>query len=233
MNDNILKIWFDYFDEGSVLVVDLPQLKIWKTPNTAKLEISWVKLFDVDYVKMTDKHWNAFESEFSLNSEGFRKYTESISFRWNPADLIYYQLNAASEANSRLGSMTARRLSLVDQEAFDKMTALCSEEDLDAGFVELDHPIVVGAFEGETMISRASAYPFLDSDVIADIGYVSAPSARGKGAASLCVSYLCQVLHSQGKTPQIRVQQELVGSIKVAERAGFKLVGSWKYDFQN
>lgn len=231
MEKNILKIWFDYLDEGSLLMVDLPHLKIWKTPDSSQLEISWVQLFDADYIKMTDKHWQAFGSHFPSNRDGFQKYTDSISFRWNPADLIYYQLLEPSEL-IHTGSLQIKRLSLLDQEAFDQMTELCSVHDLDAGYVELDHPIVVGAFDEGVLVSRASAYPFLDSDVIADIGYISAPSARGKGAASSCVNFLCRVLHSEGKIPQIRVQQELVGSVKVAERAGFKLIGRWKYDYQ-
>ena len=153
---------------------------------------------------------------------------------WNPPDYLYYLENTTEEGYRYSGDQVeVRQISLNDLSAFEQMTDACSEEDLDAGYVEIDHSIVIGVFLGAKMVCRASAYPFMKSTEIYDIGYITHPDFKGKGYGSPCCSALVKEILKQKKVPQIRVQAQISGSIRVAEKVRFVKQGECTYDKQD
>ncbi len=130
-----------------------------------------------------------------------------------------------------------RLLEESDAAAFAEFDAACTPDDLDAGFVELDHDMVAGVFVGETLVAKASAYPYFaqeddegsEDSPVWDIGYVSRPGERGKGYGKSCCSLLVRELFKLDKIPQIRSQDKHLGSIGIARALGFTQFGAWSY----
>lgn len=161
------------------------------------------------------------------------KFLEEINFRYNPADIVLYlpSMEAPLAYDNKSNLIIRKLLQNQDEEAFKSMEAECSEEDLDAGYVELDQEIVYGAFLGDKLISYAGAYE--DSGIVYDIGVVTHPEYRRLGAGKGVVTSLCNELISLGKIPQYRVQPQLIGSIQIAKSIGFVEVLQWLYEYQD
>lgn len=97
-------------------------------------------------------------------------------------------------------------------------------------FIELDDDLIYATYIDHKMVSIASAY--YSSEYVMDIGVQTLNSHRKLGAGGLAVSKLCEDVLSQGYTPQYRVQESLIDSVKIAESLGFKKVLTWIYDYQ-
>jgi RimJ/RimL family protein N-acetyltransferase len=160
------------------------------------------------------------------------EFGESIQFVWNPPDLLYYaDLRTFRPRMLADGEVVVRRVHSSDADAFEAMTAACSAEDLDAASVALDDRVVKATFWRGEMVARASAYEFGTDSSIADIGYVTHPSHRGKGYGAACASALTAEVLAQGRIAQIRVQPQLHASIGIARTLGYDLWGEWRYDY--
>jgi RimJ/RimL family protein N-acetyltransferase len=158
-------------------------------------------------------------------------YADSIGFEWNAPDLMFFaDADCFSPYVSDDPSILVKRLGPEDAAAFEEMSAACSEDDLDNGYVELDHDLVFGAFASGAMVSRTSAYGMYDRDGIFDIGYVSRPEARGKGYGKLCASMITQAIFDSGRIAMIRAQPTNLGSVGIARALGFAELGAWRYD---
>lgn len=232
MKEFILKNWSDYFSNDALQVQDGASFKIWKKKDT-ELNISWLKHNDFQLVTLSDLYFEKIKNKFGrdISFEDFEEFVTEISFKFNPVDLIYYLDQASFKPmTSSHPHVEVRLLTMNDLNVFNQMTENCSEEDLDAGFVDLEHPIVAGLFVNSKLVACASAYPFLKSESIYDIGYITDPGFRGQGFATICTSHLVETILMNGKIPQIRMQPDLISSVKLAERLGFKRYGEWRYD---
>jgi predicted GNAT family acetyltransferase len=232
MKEFILKTWSDYFSKDALQVQDALSLKIWKKKET-ELNISWLKLNDFQLITLSESYFEKIKNKFNreIFIDDFEEFITGIDFKFNPADLIYYldQYSFKSRISNN-PNIKVRLLTMNDLNIFNQMTENCSEEDLDAGFVDLEHTIVVGLFANSKLVVCASAYPFLNSESIYDIGYITDPGHRGQGLATICTSHLVENILINGKVPQIRMQPDLISSIKVAEKLGFNRFGEWRYD---
>lgn len=141
-----------------------------------------------------------------------------------PDNLYYFPL---SERSALGGNAGVRRLTAADSEAFARFEASAPEQDLDDAYVELDHWAVFGSFEGEAIVSAASAYPW-DGTMLADIGVLTLPAFRGAGRARAAVRALGAHALGEGYEPQYRCQLDNAGSIAVAASAGLALFGTWE-----
>ncbi len=124
-----------------------------------------------------------------------------------------------------------RLLGPEDAAAFADLDAACSADDLDAGYVELDHDLVFGAFSGGALMAKASAYPFLAGDeedgAVWDIGYVTRPGARGSGWGKACAAGLARAILDRGRVPLIRAADSRPASQGIALALGFRPCGTW------
>lgn len=132
-------------------------------------------------------------------------------------------------ANTQVGSgqsMSARRLTIEDRDAFEAFQADASEQDRDDAFVELDHWAVFGCLEDGRLVSAASAYPW-ESGPLADLGVLTLPDVRGRGYARAVVLAISDFSHREGYEPQYRCQIDNVASVALANSCGFALFGKW------
>lgn len=140
--------------------------------------------------------------------------------------LFYFPAGVAASLVPADPSRNARQLSADDEAAFTEFCATSSEDDLDAAYVELDHWLVFGAFDGDRLVCAASMYPWQESK-IADMGILTLPAYRGKGYARDTVHAICKHAISLGFEPQYRCQLDNQASVSLAKSAGLSLFGTW------
>ncbi len=151
-----------------------------------------------------------------------RLANEGIAFH-DPDYLFYLPADAAAEAGH---STPARQLTEDDRAAFDAFHAAASEQDREDSYVELDQWAVFGCFDGDRLVSAASAILWNDS-LMADLGVLTLPDARGKGYARAAVQSLNGFARQQGYEPQYRCQMDNQASVALAKACGLTLFGKW------
>lgn len=143
------------------------------------------------------------------------------------ADQLYYF--PEEEKNRIQDEITpdhVRQLTKDDEALFSEFTAAASAADLDDAFVELDHWVVFGVFEGKTLVTAASMFPWHDSK-LADIGVITLASARGKGYARSVVRAMSKHAYQEGYEPQYRCALDNKASAAVARSSGLATFGTW------
>jgi GNAT superfamily N-acetyltransferase len=78
---------------------------------------------------------------------------------------------------------------------------------------------VFGCFDGDRLISAASAYPW-ESSRIADLGVLTLPDVRGKGYARAVVQAINWHSRHQGYEPQYRCQLDNHASVSIRDMMG-------------
>ena len=141
----------------------------------------------------------------------------------DPDFLFYLAGDTAPVADQ---SKAPRQLTESDHAAFSAFQAEASEQDLEDAYVELDHWAVFGCFDGDCLVSAASAYPWENSR-IADLGVLTLPDVRGKGYARAVVQAINRYSRQQGYEPQYRCQLDNHASVALAKACGLTLFGKW------
>ncbi|MBN1619556.1 GNAT family N-acetyltransferase [candidate division WOR-3 bacterium] len=228
----IIDFWTKNGDDEN-LILEENRIKLIQNQKDSYLQISYINISGYGLVKMNGKIYRKAQDFFKdseLTEETLFKFTEDSSLSWDAPDQLFFtdrekyrEILVSSE------DILVRKLSPNDKIKFEEMTGECSEEDLDQGYVELDHTLVWGVFLKDRLVSIASAYAFGEDERLYDIGYVTHPDFRGKGHGSLCTSALTKDILSRGIIPQIRVQPHLLSSIALAKRIGFEEIGRWFY----
>jgi GNAT superfamily N-acetyltransferase len=139
-------------------------------------------------------------------------------------DYLFYIPADMRVASGR--SMAARRLTIEDRDAFEVFQADASEQDRDDAFVELDHWAVFGCFDGDRLVSAASACLWENAPV-ADLGVLTLPDVRGRGFARAAVLMISDFARREGCEPQYRCQLDNFASVALAKSCGFALFGKW------
>lgn len=123
--------------------------------------------------------------------------------------------------------LTYRQLTKDDLHYLEEMKTYCSKTDLQYGQVEIEDPLVIGAFHKTELVAAASIWE-LPGD-LADIGILVSSTNRKKGFGCALVSYLCdQILDT--RTPLYRADYDNPGSVKIAQKLGFtEVVKVYRY----
>ncbi|WP_077963243.1 GNAT family N-acetyltransferase [Ensifer adhaerens] len=146
----------------------------------------------------------------------------------NGADNLFYFAEADKTVLLREKSSDhVRALTAKDAAAFALFQGSASEEDLDAAYVELDHWLVYGAFDGDRLVCAASMYPWQERQ-IADLGVLTLVSDRGRGHARNVVRAISRVALEKGYQPQYRYQLDNHASVALAGAVGVTLFGQWE-----
>lgn len=120
----------------------------------------------------------------------------------------------------------ARQLTQADRAAFEAFQTAAPEQDREDAFVELDHWAVFGCFDGNRLVSAASAILW-DESPVADLGVLTLPDARGKRYAHAVVQSINGFCREQGYEPQYRCQLDNHASVALAKACGLMLFGKW------
>ncbi|OQY46489.1 MAG: hypothetical protein B6242_07625 [Anaerolineaceae bacterium 4572_78] len=116
---------------------------------------------------------------------------------------------------------TVRFMSEKDKPYMDAMYAECTEKDIDEAYVEIDHTLVCGCFQGEKLVSAASMYYTRQGEIFSDLGVITHPDFRGNGLGKGAVSKICEWLLVHDKIAQYRSSVTILGSNGIAKSLGF------------
>ncbi|KQN90003.1 hypothetical protein ASE95_14875 [Sphingomonas sp. Leaf231] len=155
---------------------------------------------------------------------GLRERLTGAGVVLHDPDFLFYLAGDTAPAADR--SKAPRQLTEGDRAAFGTFQAEASEQDLEDAYVELDHWAVFGCFDGDRLVSAASAYPWENSR-IADLGVLTLPDVRGKGYARAVVQAINRYSRQQGYEPQYRCQLDKHASVALAKACGLTLFGKW------
>jgi ribosomal protein S18 acetylase RimI-like enzyme len=138
--------------------------------------------------------------------------------RWR--DLIYYQDTITPP---RLDGDKILPITCAEEGHLQQLQNACSERDNQLGQISIDDPLIVGYFvQGE--LAGAASLLYEDAEAIADIGALVHPAYRGQGIAQAIVQHLSNLGVAQGRTIQYTTMANNFGSVRTAEKSGFKLL---------
>jgi ribosomal protein S18 acetylase RimI-like enzyme len=138
--------------------------------------------------------------------------------RWR--DLIYYKDTITPP---RLDGDKILPITCAEEGHLQQLQNACSERDNQLGQISIDDPLIVGYFvQGE--LAGAASLLYEDAEAIADIGVLVHPAYRGQGIAQAIVQHLSNLGVAQGRTIQYTTMANNFGSVRTAEKSGFKLL---------
>lgn len=174
---------------------------------------------DPDLNEIIQEFVNKSSIDFALTGEYFADYFKHDKFGCESINHIMYLYPDDFQPHHLNNDFAVRRLTIADKHAFDEMSSHCSGEDLNRGYIELEHEIVIGVFKDNLLVSLASV---LDWDAFYDVGVLTHPDYRGGGLGRAAVSSLVEEILKTDKIPLYRCQINLFGSKGVALSLGFK-----------
>ena len=113
-----------------------------------------------------------------------------------------------------------RQLTEADADAMSALHAANTPEDVDEGYVEVDHQAVFGCFLNEQLVAAASGY---ERTGFLDIGVLTHPKFRKKGLGKSVVGGLCNWANQHNMLAQYRHNIINTGSQYVARSLNFQL----------
>lgn len=147
---------------------------------------------------------------------------EGVIFH-DPDFLFYLPVGETSQTDDE---KCVQQLTEDDRAKFGTFHSSASDEDREDAYVEFDHWAVFGCFDGDHLVSAASAIRWNDGPV-ADLGVLTLPDARGKGYARATVQAINRFSRRQGYEPQYRCQLDNHASVALAKACGLSLFGKW------
>jgi len=158
-------------------------------------------------------------TNIALTGEYFADYFDGDKFGCDNVDHIFYLYPQDFKPCTVRSGFSVRKLTEDDKPAFDEMCSHCSEDDLDSGYIEIDHEIVTGVFKENQLVAASSV---LDWDAFYDVGVLTHPDFRGLGLGKAAVSCLVEEIFKTDKIPLYRCRINLFGSKGIGLSVGFK-----------
>jgi predicted GNAT family acetyltransferase len=133
-------------------------------------------------------------------------------------DKLYMLDRAKFHPAKPANDFTVRQLTSADQSAFDAFLGNCPKEDREESDIGIDHEMTFATFDGDRIISAASAY---DWRGFVDIGVLSDPTYRKKGLSKAAATPLCKHFIDKERVVIYRHDYDNYGSQGVAQGLGF------------
>lgn len=151
---------------------------------------------------------------------------DNIHLAWGEAaistldkGLVFYLYPADLPVYAPAAPFMVRRLTEADGGPMQSLHAASSPEDVDEGFVEVDHQIVFGCFNDDQLVAAASGY---ERAGFMDIGVLTHPGFRRRGLGQAAVGAICEWSPANGYIAQYRCNERNLGSRGIAEGLNFK-----------
>jgi GNAT superfamily N-acetyltransferase len=116
-------------------------------------------------------------------------------------------------------SFVLRQLTPADAAAMALLHQACPPEDVDEGYVEVDHEIAAGCFAGDQLVAAASGYTRAG---FMDLGVLTHPAYRRLGLGKAAVGAACEWTLAREMIPQYRCNVNNLGSHGVAVGLNFR-----------
>ncbi|MGP5732949.1 GNAT family N-acetyltransferase [Arthrobacter rhombi] len=114
-----------------------------------------------------------------------------------------------------------------DRAIIAEFIAACTEDDLAAAELEMDHldPSILGVQSDDGVLGAlAFGRPWPLDDRFNDVGIVTAPEYRGRGLGRAAVAQFVRQQHDRGRLSLYNCDVDNIGSDRLADSLGFTLV---------
>jgi hypothetical protein len=154
----------------------------------------------------------------SLSGDTIQKVSGINSITSLDLGLIYYLPPSDLSNLTTPHTFSLRELSSSDEYHLSTLHRNCTAEEVDDGYVEIDHEIVFGCFRDNELVSAASGYRMAG---FMDIGVLTHTNFRKLGLGKVVVGALCTWAISQNIISQYRCNIHNRGSLGVAKSLNF------------
>ena len=125
----------------------------------------------------------------SLSGDSIQQVLGVNSMASHDIGLIHYLPPSDLPNLTTPHSFNVRELALSDQENLSALHSNCTPEEVDEGYVEIDHEIVFGCYHDHELVSAASGYRMTG---FMDIGVLTHTGFRKLGLGKVVVGALCR-----------------------------------------
>lgn len=176
-------------------------------------------LFDPSCVELLNNIKAQLPINTPLSGDDIQNGVGVNSITSHDVGLIHY-LSPSSLPNLKTPhTFNVRALSPSDEEQLSVLHSNCTPEEVDDGYVEIDHEIVFGCFHDNKLVSAASGYRMAG---FMDIGVLTHNNFRRLGLGKVVVGTLCEWVVSQNIIAQYRCNIENTNSLGVAKSLNFR-----------
>ena len=176
-------------------------------------------LFDPSYSELLKDIMVRLPLNTSLSGDNIQQVLGVSSIASHDMGLIHYLHPAELPDLATPHSFHVRELALSDQEPLSALHSNCTPEEVDDGFVEIDHEIVFGCFHKNELVSAASGYRMAG---FLDIGVLTHTKFRKLGLGKVVVGALCTWAIAHDIIAQYRYDIHNTGSLGVAKALRFR-----------
>ena len=125
----------------------------------------------------------------SLSGDDLQRAWDAGVIASRDTGLVHYLFPADYRACPVPPPFTLRQLTPADAAAMALLHRACPPEDVDEGYVEVDHEIAAGCFAGDQLVAAASGYTRAG---FMDLGVLTHPAYRRLGLGKAAVGALCE-----------------------------------------
>jgi hypothetical protein len=155
----------------------------------------------------------------SLSGDNIQQVLGVNSIASHDIDLIHYLHPSALPNLVTPHTFNVQELALPDQEHLSVLHSNCTPEEVDDGYVEVNHEIAFGCFHDNELVSAASGYRMAG---FMDIGVLTHTKFRKLGLGKVVVGALCTWAIAHNIIAQYRCNTHNTGSLGVAGALNFQ-----------
>ncbi|WKZ48134.1 MAG: GNAT family N-acetyltransferase [Anaerolineales bacterium] len=176
-------------------------------------------LFDPSLIELLNNIKAQLPINTSLSGDDIQKGIGTNLITSHDVGLIHYLFPSNLPNLVTPHTFSVRALSLSDEEQLSALHSNCTPEEVDDGYVEIDHEIVFGCFHDNKLVSAASGYRMAG---FMDIGVLTHSSFRRLGLGKVVVGALCEWAVSQNIIAQYRCNIGNTNSLGIAKSLNFR-----------
>jgi len=176
-------------------------------------------LFDPSYTEWLQEITIRLPINKSLSGDTIRQVLGVNSIASHDMGLIHYLSPPDLPNLAAPHSFNVRALTPSDQGYLSILHSNCTPEEVDDGYVEIDHEVVFGGFQNDELVSAASGYRMAG---FMDIGVLTHPKFRKLGLGKVVVGALCTCAIGHNLIAQYRYDSQNAGSRAIATSLNFR-----------
>ncbi len=174
---------------------------------------------DPDYTEQVERVLSELPEGTALDGDALRRAWGQAAIGSHDRGLVYYLYPEELPDYHPPIPFVLRQLSAADGGLMQALHGANSPEDVEEGFVEVNHQVVFGCLVGGQLVAAASGY---ERAGFMDIGVLTHPKFRRKGLGRAVVGAICDWSQGNGFIAQYRCNEQNFASRGVAEGLNFK-----------
>jgi GNAT superfamily N-acetyltransferase len=178
--------------------------------------------FDPDLTDMIQGALAQFPADQSLTADALAAILGPKQIASRDRGRMLYLHPDALPAYAPPAPYIVRPLTLADAGALLALKGFMTAEEVDEGYVEVNHQIAFGCFDGKKLVAAASGYELAG---FMDIGVLTHSAFRRRGLGKAVVGALCAWAIQNGYIAQYRHDLTNINSANVAQSLNFSQFG--------